>query len=76
VRIILVGASMGGTASLVAAHGIVPTVAGVASLSGPANYAGMDALTTVKSLTVPVLFMAAANDQAGGFDFPADARTM
>ena len=75
-KIVLVGGSMGGTASLVAASFITPAVAGVASLSGPAIFRGMDAAAASKQLTIPVLYMAAESDQSRPFDFPADARAM
>ena len=71
-KIVLAGASMGATASLVAATSIQPTVAGVASLSGPAVYHQLSAADAVKTLTVPVLFMDARDSK----DFPADARAM
>ena len=73
-KIVVIGASRGGTASLVAARSITPPVAGVATLSAPANYDGMDALTAVKTLTIPVLFMAARDDNNYGVVLPADAR--
>ena len=75
-KIVLVGGSMGGTASLVAASLITPAVDGVASLSGPAAFKGMDAAAASKQLTVPVLYMAAESDQSRPFDFPRDARAM
>ncbi len=67
---------MGGTASLVAASLITPAVAGVASLSGPAIFRGMDAAAASEQLTIPVLYMAAESDQSKPFDFPRDARAM
>jgi len=72
-KVVLVGGSMGGTASLVAASIITPTIAGVASLSGPADFSQMDALVASKQLTVPVLYMAAEKDEER---FPSDARAM
>lgn len=72
-KIVLVGGSMGGTASLVAATIITPTVAGVASLSGPAEFSGMDAMAASKQLTIRVLYMAAENDNKR---FPIDAMAM
>jgi pimeloyl-ACP methyl ester carboxylesterase len=72
-KVVLVGGSMGGTASLVAATIITPPVAGVASLSGPADFSVMDALAASKLLTLPVLYMAAKDDDAR---FPTDARAM
>jgi pimeloyl-ACP methyl ester carboxylesterase len=58
-RVVLVGSSMGGTAVLVAAARIRPPVAGVVSLSGPAEFGDMDASAAVARLRVPALFMAA-----------------
>jgi dienelactone hydrolase len=69
-RTVLVGASMGGTAVLVAASRIRPAVAGVVSLSGPAEFGDLDARTVAPGLRVPVLFMAARGDGS----FAADAR--
>jgi dienelactone hydrolase len=61
-RVVLLGASRGGTAVLVAATQIEPAVAGVISLSGPSSFRGMDALTAVASLTVPVLYIVSDRD--------------
>lgn len=58
-KVVLVGASKGGTGSLVA--GAVPgplPVAAVVSLSGPESFGGDNAATAVKRLTVPVFFAA------------------
>ena len=75
-KVVLVGSSMGATASLVAATMIAPSVAGVASLSGPQQYSAMDGLAASKRLTIPVLYMAGQTDQQKPYDFPADARAM
>jgi dienelactone hydrolase len=69
-KVVLVGSSMGGTAMLVAAGRVRPPVAGVVSLSGAAEFAGMDVRVVVPRLRVPALFMAAKGDGA----FPAAAR--
>jgi pimeloyl-ACP methyl ester carboxylesterase len=61
-RVVLVGSSMGGTAVLAAAGRIRPPVAGVVSLSGPANFEGLDAKAPVARLRVPVLFVASTDD--------------
>jgi pimeloyl-ACP methyl ester carboxylesterase len=71
-RIVLIGSSMGGTAVLSAATRIRPPVAGVVSLSGPASFQGVDAGAAVERLRVPVLLVAAADDQP----FADDARAM
>ncbi len=71
-RIVLVGSSMGGTAVLAAATEISPPVAGVVSLSGPAEFHGVDAAAALPRLRAPVLFVASADDQP----FADDARAM
>jgi pimeloyl-ACP methyl ester carboxylesterase len=60
--VVLVGASMGGTAVLAAAPHITPPVAGVISLSAPAVFQGVDAGAAVRGLAVPVLYAACQND--------------
>jgi dienelactone hydrolase len=71
-RVILVGASMGGTAVLTAAVNAQPPVNAVVSLSGPKEFGRMRAEAAVSKLTVPVLYMVGALDQ----DFAGDARTL
>jgi pimeloyl-ACP methyl ester carboxylesterase len=71
-RIKLVGASMGATAVLTAAARITPVVKGVVSLSGPAQYRGLNALSAVRRSRVPVRFLAARRDTR----FASDARTL
>jgi pimeloyl-ACP methyl ester carboxylesterase len=56
-RIKLVGASMGGTAVLVAASRITPPVDGVVSLSGPTSFRGLNAVQAVRRSRVPVRFL-------------------
>jgi alpha-beta hydrolase superfamily lysophospholipase len=75
-KVILVGASMGGLASLVAAANVSPAVQGVVSISGPARFRGLDAVKTGPRLRVPVLYVAAEDDDNAGFDFSADAETL
>jgi pimeloyl-ACP methyl ester carboxylesterase len=59
----LIGASMGGTASLVAAAQATPVpVAGVATLSAPVEFKGLSAEKAVPKLTAPLLFIAAEDD--------------
>ena len=58
--IFLIGASMGGTASLVEA-GRLP-VAGVVSISSPAQFETLDALHAVQSGAIPRLFIASEDD--------------
>ncbi|GAA5000707.1 hypothetical protein [Kitasatospora paranensis] len=64
-KIVLIGASKGGTGSLVA--GALPDLplpaAAVVSLSAPESFGGNNAATAVKRLTVPVFFAAEELDQ-------------
>ncbi|MDG6105205.1 alpha/beta fold hydrolase [Dactylosporangium aurantiacum] len=71
-RVVLIGASRGGTAALVAAAAATPPVTAVISLSAPDSYAGEDAAAAVPRLTVPVLYVAATGDTS----FAADAQAM
>ena len=70
--VVLIGASMGGTAVLAAAAQIAPPVAAVVSLSGPARFDGVDAAEAVKQLTVPVVYAVCAGDSG----FADDARML
>ena len=58
--IYLVGASMGGTASLVVAARL--PVAGVISISSPGQFPPLDAVETVSDITAPKLFITAEDD--------------
>ena len=69
-RIVLMGASMGGTAVMVAAAHLGHAIAGVIDLSGPANFAGMNALGAARRVHVPALFGYGTLDLA----FAADVR--
>ena len=70
--IVLIGASLGGTVSLVAATEIQPPVAGVVSVSGPALFQDMAASKAAPKLTVPVLYAAGRADE----EFARDAQTL
>jgi pimeloyl-ACP methyl ester carboxylesterase len=61
-KIVLMGASMGGTFSLAATPKITPPLAGVISVSGPLAYAGVSAQLEVPKISVPVLFVAQEDD--------------
>lgn len=61
-QVVLLGASMGGTAVLQAAAGLTPPVRAVVSLSGPSTYGAMDASLTAPKLAVPVFYSAGAQD--------------
>ncbi|NUR29575.1 MAG: alpha/beta hydrolase [Catenulispora sp.] len=71
-KIVLVGASMGGSAVLAAAGKITPQVQGVVSLSAPASYGVADAISAVKTFHVPVSYFAGGGDAR----FAADAQRM
>jgi pimeloyl-ACP methyl ester carboxylesterase len=71
-KLFVVGASMGGTASIVAASNLAPRLFGVISLSGPKQFDGADAAAAASGLAVPSLFVAASDDAP----FADDARTL
>ena len=75
-KVFLVGASMGGIASLVAGANVKPAVDGVVSVSAPARFLGMDAVATAPRLRVPVLYLAASDDDNAGYDFSKDAQAL
>jgi len=76
-RVVVVGASLGGIAAVVAAATVKPPLAGVASVSGPALIPGrLDARPSAPRLTVPALFVASKADQNAGYDFAADAQRL
>jgi alpha/beta superfamily hydrolase len=59
-KIFLVGASMGGTASIIV--GTRREVAGVVSISSPSEFQTMDALEAVPALDAPKLFVTSEDD--------------
>jgi pimeloyl-ACP methyl ester carboxylesterase len=71
-RVKLVGASMGGTAVLVAGSWIRPTVDGIVSLSGPYYFRGLDAVRAVEHSKVPVRFLVTRGERP----FAANATTL
>ncbi|WP_189764799.1 alpha/beta hydrolase family protein [Streptomyces xanthochromogenes] len=64
-KLLLMGASKGGTATLRAAARMTLKPDAVVALSAPEKYGSTDALDAVTGLGVPVLYM--AGDQDGGF---------
>lgn len=64
-KLLLMGASKGGTATLEAAAHMPLKPDAVVALSAPETYGPMDALAAARTLTVPVLYM--AGDQDGTF---------
>ena len=61
-RIVLVGASMGGTAAIVVA--VDESLDGVAVLSAPSRMRGLDAKSTIAGVTCPLTLIAAEGDLA------------
>ncbi|MGW2589212.1 alpha/beta hydrolase family protein [Streptomyces sp. NPDC001515] len=61
-KLLLMGASKGGTAVLAAAPRLTPQPDAVVALSAPTRYQTMNALKAVPELTAPVLYMAAERD--------------
>lgn len=73
-KVVVVGASLGALAGLVAGPRLA--VDGIVSLSSPGAYAGLDAIAAAPKQRVPVLYASAEEDQNGPFDFAADARKL
>lgn len=69
-RIVLVGASMGGTASLVAAA--AEKVQGVVAISAPTTFRGLDASSVVRSVAAKMLFIACNDDPSGASEQAQD----
>jgi hypothetical protein len=69
---VLIGASMGATAVVVAAADIAPPVNGVVSLSGRRRLGPLDAEQAARRLRVTTMFMATEGDSTG----LADANAM
>lgn len=63
--VVIGGASLGGAAVVAAGAAITPPVRGVFTVGATSRFETVDALAAAKRLTVPVLFVAAANDSGG-----------
>jgi len=61
--VVLIGASMGGAAAMVAATEISPPVDGVVNLSGERRVSGLDADSAVRRSAVPLLIIASDSDR-------------
>jgi dienelactone hydrolase len=70
--IVLIGASMGGTAAIAAGTVITPPVNGVVAISAPTSFGGVHADEAAGKLTVPVLYMAGEIESS----FAANAQKM
>ncbi|MBB5868240.1 esterase/lipase [Allocatelliglobosispora scoriae] len=73
-RIVLIGASVGGTAVLAAGPVLTPAPAAVVAISPPGTFEGMDALAGAAKLTVPTLIIAAERDRIIFPDTPDTAK--
>jgi pimeloyl-ACP methyl ester carboxylesterase len=71
-KIVLAGASMGGTGVVAAAPAIRPPVSGVVELSAPTLFSTANALAAAKKLKLPALFIVGRDDG----DFPAATRAL
>lgn len=70
-KVVYLGASLGGTASL-AATALAPEPDGVISLSGPASFGNLDGTGAVGRVDLPLLLVAARGDTA----FSGDQKTV
>jgi pimeloyl-ACP methyl ester carboxylesterase len=61
-KVMLVGASMGGTTVVAAAALIKPRVAAVIDLSGPSTFENVNAIDAAPKLAMPAFFVASKND--------------
>lgn len=76
-RVVLVGASLGGIAAVVAGASVRPPVDGVVAVSAPAAIPRrLDARPFAPRLEAPALFLVAEDDRSAGYDFAADARAL
>jgi pimeloyl-ACP methyl ester carboxylesterase len=60
--VVLMGASLGGTAVVAAAARLSPPAAAVVDLSGPDRLSGVDAQAAAPRITAPMLFVGATKD--------------
>jgi pimeloyl-ACP methyl ester carboxylesterase len=62
-KVVVVGASMGGTAVVAAAANARTVVDGVVSVSAPTSYGRMDGLAAARRLQMPVLYLVGEGDE-------------
>jgi pimeloyl-ACP methyl ester carboxylesterase len=72
-HVVVVGASIGANATVVAGANVRPALDGIVSLSAPGTFR-LDAISAAGKLAVPVLYAAADVDEGG--TYAKDARTM
>jgi alpha-beta hydrolase superfamily lysophospholipase len=76
-RVVVAGASLGGIAAVVAAPRVKPPLAGIVSVSGPAAIAGeLNARPVAPKVRVPTLYLVAADDANGPYDFAAESQEL
>jgi alpha-beta hydrolase superfamily lysophospholipase len=76
-KVVVMGASLGGIAALVATPNLKPEIDGVVSVSGPAVIPGtLNAMPSVTKLDVPTLYVVSEGDQNPPYDFAADAQKL
>ena len=76
-KVVVVGASLGGIAALIAAPTVRPQLAGVVAVSAPAEIVGeLNAVPAAGRLRVPTLYVAASEDQNPPYDFAADGQKL
>jgi len=76
-RVVVVGASLGGIATVVAAASVRPALDGAVAISAPAQIEGrVNALLSAPRIRVPMLYLAAEQDRNAPYDFAADARRL
>jgi pimeloyl-ACP methyl ester carboxylesterase len=76
-KVVVVGASLGGIAALIASSTVKPAIDGLVAVSAPASISGeLNALPSVQRLHVATLYVAAEQDQNPPYDFAADAQRL
>lgn len=69
-RVVVIGASMGATMSVVAAAALTPPLAGVVAISPPSSFDGVNATIAAAELGIPALYIAGSED--GDYDVYAE----
>lgn len=76
-KVVVMGASLGGIATLIGTPNLKPAVDGIVSVSAPAAIAGtLNARPAVARIQVPTLYVASEADQSPPYDFAADAQAL
>jgi alpha-beta hydrolase superfamily lysophospholipase len=76
-KVVVVGASLGGIAAVIATAAAKPALDGLVAVSAPVSIAGeLNAMPAAQRLRVPTLYVAAEQDQSPPYDFTADAQRL